>query len=101
DGVAAVVAARARRHQDQGGPDPLPAAGLDVLPDLRNQLDSRLHVAGEFLIDLLQVGADRFEDLRQGWRRFFHSVFRSELYHGLNRVWKLAAVRAATSAGGI
>src|SRR5262249_15515675 len=101
DGAVALVAAEARRHQQHGRPDPFPAAGLDVLPDLRNQLDPRLHVPRKLLVHLLQVGADRLEDLRQGWRRFFHSVCWSELYHGLNSVWKFAAVRAARSAGGI
>src|SRR5262249_10406431 len=101
EGAVALVAAEARRHQQHGRPDPFPAAGLDVLPDLRNQLDPRLHVPRKLLVHLLQVGADRLEDLRQGWRRFFHSVCWSELYHGLNTVWKFAAVRAARSAGGI
>jgi hypothetical protein len=43
------------------------------LPDLWNQLDLRLHVACELAIDLLEVGADGLEDLRQGQRRFGHS----------------------------
>ena len=51
----------------------LPPAGLDVLADVWNQLDLRLHVPGELEVHLLEVGADRLEDLRQGERRFFHS----------------------------
>ncbi len=60
----AVVAAQARRHQQHGRTDALAAARPDVLPDLRNQLDLRLHVPREFPIDLLEIGADRLEDLR-------------------------------------
>ena len=48
-------------------------------------VDLRLDVARELLVDLLEVGADRLEDLRQGERRFFHSGFSSKLYHGLNK----------------
>ena len=39
-------------------------------------VDLRLDVAREFAIDLLEVGANRLEDLREGERRFFHSGFR-------------------------
>ena len=63
-GAIAVVAGEPRRHQQDGRPDPLAAAGLDVLADLRNQLDLRLHVPRELEVDLLEVGADRLEDLR-------------------------------------
>ena len=85
DGAFALIAAQARRHQQDGGPDPLAAARLDVLADLRNQVDLRLDVPAEFAIDVLEVGADGLEDLREGERRFLHGVA-ARLYHGPNNV---------------
>jgi hypothetical protein len=54
-----------RRHQQNRRSDPLAAAVLDVPPHFRNQGDSGLDVADEFLLDRLQILADGFEDLRQ------------------------------------
>ena len=62
----------------------LPICGISSTCDCTWRANSR--------VDLLEVGADRLEDLRQGRRRFFHGGSRSELYHGRNRVWKFAAV---------
>src|SRR4029079_14582832 len=45
---------------------------LDVLPDLRNELDLGLYVAAGFAIDLFEVGANRFDQLREIRRRLFH-----------------------------
>ena len=72
DRPIAGVAAEARRHQQHRGTNALSAAGLDVPPDLRNQLDLRLDVPAEFTIDRLEVGANGLEDLRQRGRRVFH-----------------------------
>ena len=82
--MVAGVPRQAGRHQQHRGTHALAAAGPDVLADLRDQLNPRLDVAREFVVDLLEVGANRFEDLRQG-QRFFHSGS-GGLYHGLNRV---------------
>ena len=75
DRPIAGVTDEARGHQQDRRPDPLAAAGPDVLPDLRDQRHFRLDVARELLVDLLKVGADRLEDLRQGQRRFFHVFY--------------------------
>ena len=64
--AVAGVAHEARGHQEHRRTDALAAARADVLADLRDQRDLRLDVACELLVDLLQVGADRLEDLRQG-----------------------------------
>ena len=69
----ALIPAQPRGHQQHGGPDTLSAARLNVAADLRDQIDLRLDMAPEFPIHLLEVGANRLEDLRQGRRRFFHS----------------------------
>jgi len=68
-----VIAGNPRRHQEHGGPDALAAARLDVLADFRDQLDLRLDVPCELAIDLLEVGANGLEDLREINRRLFHS----------------------------
>jgi len=39
------------------------AARLDVLADLGDQIDLRFNLTAEFAIHLLQIGANRFEDL--------------------------------------
>ena len=96
DGAVAGVAAQPRRHQEDGRSHAFPAARADVLPDLRNQRDPGLDVTAEFLVDFLEVCPDRFEDLREG-ERFFHSGA-GGLYHGLNKLWKLAVVRRAIAA---
>ena len=57
------VAGEPGRHQEHGRPHALAAARLDVLADLRNQLDPGLDVARELPLDGLQIGADRLEDL--------------------------------------
>ena len=63
NGAVAGVAAEARRHEQHGRAHPLSAARPDVLADLRNQRDPRLNVTAEFLVDFLEIGPDRFEDL--------------------------------------
>jgi hypothetical protein len=73
DRLIAVVAGQPRGHQQQGGPHPFAAAGLDVAADLGDQLDLRVDLPREFDVDLLQVRADRLEDLRECRRRLFHS----------------------------
>ena len=70
------VPAQPGGHQEDGGPHALAAARLDVLADFRDQIDLRLNVARKFAVDLCEVGPNRFEDLRQGRRRLFHSGFR-------------------------
>ena len=74
DRAVALVACQTGGHQQHGGTNPLAAARLDVLPDLGDELHLRLDVADELAVHLLEVGADRLEDLRQGERRFFHSL---------------------------
>src|SRR3990172_4785881 len=69
----AAVAREARRHEQDGRTDALAAARSNVLTDLRDQIDVRLEMPLEFAIDLLEVGAYRFEDLREIRQRFFHS----------------------------
>ena len=64
-GAIAGVAASRAAISSTAGPDALAAAGPDVSPDLRNQLDPRLDLPHEFLFDLVEVGADRLEDLRE------------------------------------
>ena len=59
----AAIAAHARRHQQHRRADPLAAAGLEVLPDLRDELHARLHVLQELLVDARQVVAHGLEDL--------------------------------------
>ena len=79
-GPVALVAAQARRHQEDGRADPLAAAGLDVLADGRDEGNLRLDM-GRTAIDPLEIGADWLENQRQCRRRFFHR--RSVgLYHG-------------------
>src|SRR5207237_5713235 len=68
----AFVSAQAGRHQQDRRPNPLAAARLDVLADARDQLDLRLDVPREFSIDLLEVGPNRLEDLRERRRRLWH-----------------------------
>ena len=68
-GAVAGVAAQPRRHQQHRRPDALAAARLDVLAHLGNQRDLRLDVPREFALDVLEVVADRLEDLRQIGRR--------------------------------
>ncbi len=63
DGALALVAGQARGHQQDGGTDPFTAARLDVLADLGDQIDLGFDLTAEFAIHLLQVGANRFEDL--------------------------------------
>ena len=50
----------------------LPPLVWMYLPIFGISVDLRLDVARELALDLLEVGADRLEDLRQGERRFFH-----------------------------
>ena len=73
NGAVAVVAAEPRRHQQHGGPNALTAGGLNVLADLRDQIDLGLNMPAELQIDAFQVGTDRLEELREGKRRLFHS----------------------------
>ena len=94
--TVAGVADQARRHQQHRGADPLAAAGPDVLADLRDQRDLRLHVPRELLVDLLEVGANRFEICDRA-SDDFSTRFSSKLYHGRTRVWKLETVRRAIS----
>src|SRR5207248_5740598 len=63
--AVAAVARQARRHEQDGRPDALAAARADVLTDLRDEIDVRLEMPLEFAIDLVEVGAYRFEDLRE------------------------------------
>src|SRR5439155_14080250 len=99
DRAIAFVSRQPRRHQQHRGPDAFAAARLDVAADRRDELDARLDVPSELPIDLLEVGANGLEDLRQRRRGVFHGAFRVGLYHGRKSVWKLADVRAAMSAG--
>ena len=43
----------------------LPATGLDIPTDLRDQVDARLDLTGVRIFDCLEVLADRLEDLGQ------------------------------------
>ena len=56
------VAAQARGHQQDGGPDPLAAALLDVAAHLGNQRDPRLDVADELALDGLEIFANGLEE---------------------------------------
>ncbi len=71
-GAIAGISRQPRGHQQHGRADALAAPGLNVFPDARDQLDLRLDVAPELAIDLLEIGADRIEDLREVQRRFLH-----------------------------
>ena len=71
--AVALVAAEARGHQQDRGPDPLSAARLNVVADLRDQVDLRLDVADRIPHRPSQVGANRLENLRESERRFLHS----------------------------
>ena len=64
DRALALVAGQPRRHQQEGGPNALAPARLDVASDLRNQLHARLHVPDELLVDPGQILANGLEDLR-------------------------------------
>src|SRR5712691_4589633 len=68
----ALVPREACGHEQHGRTNPLAAARLDVLADFRDQIDVRLHVPAEFAIDLLEVDANRLEDLRESGQ-LFHS----------------------------
>ncbi len=68
------VAAQAGGHQEDGGTDPLAAARADVLADRGDQLDVRLHVPRELSIDVLEIGADWLENLRERDGGLFHDV---------------------------
>src|SRR5580765_6497587 len=68
-GAVALVAAEPRSHQQYRGPDPLAAALLDVLPDLRDERDLRLQVTAELALDFHQVVADRLEEPDEIGRR--------------------------------
>ena len=95
-GAVALVSGEAGGHQQNRRTHPLPAARLDIAAYLGNQLHLRLDMAVELAIDLLQVGADGFEDVREGRRRVCHSAGLG-LYHGRNSLWKFALVSRARS----
>src|SRR6478736_6233389 len=72
----ATVARETRGHEEDGRTDPLAAARANVLPDLRDEVDVRLKMPLELPIDLIQVSADRLEDLCEVGRRSFY-IFHS------------------------
>ena len=75
-GAVARVAAQARSHQQNGRPDPLAAALLDVPPHLGDQRDARLDVTNELALDRFEILANRLEDLGEvgSGGRFLGSV---------------------------
>src|SRR5207247_3888432 len=87
--AVAAVARQARCHEQDSRTETLAAARSNVLTDRRDQIDVRLEMPLEFAIDLVEVGAYRFEDRREIRRRFFHSCS-GGLYHGRNNGWKFA-----------
>jgi hypothetical protein len=69
NGALALVAAEPRGHQQNGGPDALAAAVLNVATHFGNERDARLNVTYELALDRLEILTDRLEDVRQVGRR--------------------------------
>ena len=68
-GVFALVAAEARRHQQDCGAHALAAALLDVLPDLGDERDLRLQVTAKLALDPDQIVANWLEQPDEIGRR--------------------------------
>jgi hypothetical protein len=62
-GPIAGIPAQSRRHQQDGWPNPLSTARLDVLANNGNQLDLRLDVTRKLRVDPGQVFTDGLENL--------------------------------------
>src|SRR5438128_10135596 len=89
----AAVARQARGHEEDGRTDPLAAARTNVLPDLRDQIDVRLEMPLELAIDLVEVTAYRFENLRKIGRRFLY-IFHSGSGRTLSRPEQAMEIRS-------
>ena len=68
-GALTLIAGESRRHQQQRRANALAAARLEIASDLRDELDPRLDVAVVRLLDGIEIGSNRLEDMDEiSWR---------------------------------